>query len=351
MNTMNINDNVFAVRVDAGERIGIGHLMRCLTIARRLRQCGKQVHFLLTPLPRQIEKLFQSYQFAYKYIHADAASLDDAAQTLSIVKELGASWLIVDGYPFGTEYQKRVYTDFFGLMLIDALGSPQHNYAHILLNPNIYAREEYYTAREPRTKLLLGLEYLPIRPEFTSYTPRQRLASQPLRNVLVSLGGSDPDNVTGAVIQFFMGFPAPLHCKIVLGPASQHVKMLEKMADSHTGRFEVLHSPDDIPGLMDWSDVAVLAGGSTVWEAFTMGVPCILLSYADNQLRVAPRLGELEYALYSGHFNGRLPTKFDDDMNAFFHNGDLRASFSARVKKLIDGQGSVRIVTEMLAGY
>ena len=35
-----------AFRLDAGAEIGLGHLMRCLAIADRLRAAGAECHFL-----------------------------------------------------------------------------------------------------------------------------------------------------------------------------------------------------------------------------------------------------------------------------------------------------------------
>ena len=36
----------FFIRVESNEKIGTGHLMRCLTIANSLRKMGNQVHFI-----------------------------------------------------------------------------------------------------------------------------------------------------------------------------------------------------------------------------------------------------------------------------------------------------------------
>ena len=135
---------------------------------------------------------------------------------------------------------------------------------------------------------------------------------------------------------------------MIIGPANKNLASLQQLAKELPCRITILHAPDNIPELMEWADIAILAGGSTVWEALHMGVPCILLSYADNQLRVAPKLGDLGYVLYSGHFNGSIPLKFVNDLKALLTDSSLRVALSERGRKLIDGKGVERIIQAML---
>jgi UDP-2,4-diacetamido-2,4,6-trideoxy-beta-L-altropyranose hydrolase len=342
------NGALLIIRTDAGDRIGIGHLMRCLTIARVWKQTGGKVIFVMTSLSENLGKFLKSFEIDFIFLDVGPGSTIDAEQTSSLAAKLNASWIIADGYWFGPGFQKVVQAGSSKLMLIDPLGVSQYNYANIILNANIYANEDYYQNREPHTQLLLGPRFLPLRSDFTGVAPITREKFFTLSNVLVSLGGGDPDNVTGHVLRFLIDFPIDCHCNVIIGPANQNLSRLKQLSLNHGHRITLLQSPKNMHELMAWADVTILAGGSTVWEAMYMGVPTLLLSYADNQLRVAPKLGEMGYAIYSGHFNGAIPAKFGHDLKNILTDSSLRSILSKRGRQLIDGRGNERIIQAML---
>lgn len=305
--------------------------------------------FIMSPLPQNIEKLFDSNGFGRQYVYVEPGSSHDAEIVLETVKGCNASWLIADGYWFDSHFQQTVYSDRFGLMLIDALGAPQKNYAHILLNANLYANENYYALRDPATKLLLGLEYLPLRPEFLSFTPRDRYTPLQVNNVLISLGGSDPDNVSQVILEVLLTSFPELHYTVIIGPGNENLDSLQKIEADHAKKINLEHVPDNLPELMNNSDIAILAGGSTVWEAIYMGLPCILTSFADNQVRVCTALDHRGLALYSGHFNGNLPAKLIHDFKKLLSSSKVYTKLSNTGKMLIDGKGATKIVDAMLS--
>ena len=73
---------------------------------------------------------------------------------------------------------------------------PNFYCADLVLNQNIYAREELYKYRDFKTELLLGSPFVLLRSEFRSWRNRIRKNPDKAGKILVTLGGSDPDNVT-----------------------------------------------------------------------------------------------------------------------------------------------------------
>lgn len=338
------------IRTDAGHQVGIGHLMRCLTMARFWKQIGGEVIFIVTYMSPSIKKLLDLYGFVFQEQDADPGSLVDANITSSLANNLNASWVIVDGYWFGCDFQKIIYfnSSSYRLMLIDPLGIPQHNYADLIVNGNIYANENYYQNRESCTQLLLGPEYILLRPEFSNLIPRSRNTSQKPQNILISFGGGDPYNLTEQVLHLLLDSTIECNCNAIVGPVNNNLSTLKKLAKNHPHQINIFQSPSNMHELMNQANIAILAGGSTVWEAMYMGVPCVLLSYAKNQLRVAPKLGQMGYALYSGNFHGSIPSKFREDVQLLLTNRVLCDKLSEMGKKLIDGKGNNRIIEMMI---
>ncbi len=345
---MHANGQKILIRTDAGPKIGIGHLMRCLTIARKWEEMGGDVSLLMSPLVEGIEAMITSQGFAPLLHDNEPGSIEDAQYTSKLFHDISASWLIADGYWFGTAFQQTLATTVDNTLYLDPLGAPQYNTARIIVNPNIYANEAYYAERAPHTRLLLGPKYLPLRPEFLNRSPTKRERCPVPSTLLISLGGGDPDNITGHILRFLEKVASPLNCIVVVGPANSHVSNLKSYAATSCMSITVHQSPNNMHELFEQADIAILAGGSTVWEALYMGVPTILMSYASNQLRVAPKLHELGYALYAGHFREAIPDQLGEHLHNLIHDHTRYAELSAHGIDLIDGKGIERIVNEML---
>ena len=56
-------------------------------------------------------------------------------------------------------------------------------------------QESLYVQREPYTRLLLGPRYALLRREFVSWSHSEREIEEVARNILVMMGGSDPDKM------------------------------------------------------------------------------------------------------------------------------------------------------------
>jgi spore coat polysaccharide biosynthesis predicted glycosyltransferase SpsG len=108
---------------------------------------------------------------------------------------------VVDGYHFTGEYQKAVKQEGLSLLVVDDFGHAEHYWADVVLNQDMNAEECLYRSREPYTRLLLGPEYVCLRREFRRLPRVPRQSNGAACKLLVTLGGSDPGNVSELVIQ------------------------------------------------------------------------------------------------------------------------------------------------------
>src|SRR5262249_32858596 len=104
-------------------------------------------------------------------------------------------WLVLDGYHFDAAYQQAIRAAGYRLLVIDDMAHLPQYYADVLLNQNMHATALHYHCN-PEATLLLGSCYALLRPEFPAWRGRQRSVPEVARKVLVTMGGSDPDNVT-----------------------------------------------------------------------------------------------------------------------------------------------------------
>ena len=189
------------VRADASTQIGTGHVMRCLALAQAWQDVSSDVIFIMATKTPAIEARLKSEGMEVVYIPVQIGSVEDARETINLTRKFDTDWIVVDGYSFGGDYQKIIKDDGLRLLMIDDYGHAEHYYGDIVLNQNISADEKLYVNREPYTQLLLGVKYTLLRREFWQWRGWKREIPIVARKVLVTLGGSDPDNVTLKVIQ------------------------------------------------------------------------------------------------------------------------------------------------------
>jgi RimJ/RimL family protein N-acetyltransferase len=193
----------------------------------------------------------------------------------------------------------------------------------------------------------LGTRYALLRPEFGTYKDIRwgDLAGRPGRgetaptrpHILVTLGGSDPDNLTLTALQALATLP-DVQVKAVIGALNRHRAALAAAAPG----VELLSAVHDMPALMAWADVAVAAGGSTAWELAFMGLPAALIVLADNQRRVAAALGEAGIAVNLGECP--TPEHIADAVSGLLLNADLRRQMRDLGRAMVDGRGAARVV-------
>ncbi len=185
---------------------------------------------------------------------------------------------------FDVEYQKIIKESGFSLLFIDDYGHADHYYADIVLNQNIYADMSFYQYYEPYTRFLLGTKYALIRKEFLKWSGWHRDIPEVARKILVTFGGSDPDNVTHKVIEAVRTVDLDgLEVKVVVGGANPHFDLIYETVKD-LSNFTLIKNTENMSELVAWADIAISAGGSTCWELFFMGIPSIIIPIAENQV-------------------------------------------------------------------
>ena len=292
-------DRSLLIRADAGIRMGTGHVMRCLGLAQAWQDQGGRAAYALAAGSPDIEERLRAENIEVRSLAVEPGSAEDARETAALAAALECDWIVLDGYHFDADYQHSLKQSGRRLLLLDDFGALPHYEADLVLNQDPIAEERLYGSREPGTRLLLGTEYTFLRREFR-LRPRPRRDFPPVaRKLLVTLGGSDPDNVTEKVIRSLDDVVIDgLEAVVLVGPSNPHwgvgsgkweVESGKSAVASHFSlptshcRVRLLRNPPNIPELMAECDLAITAGGSTIWELAYCFVPSIVLLVAENQ--------------------------------------------------------------------
>ena len=279
------------IRADASFRMGTGHVMRCIALGQAWQDAGGEVSFVFCCRSDAIRKRLASEGFELIELSAAYPQCEtDSSIVLKTAQRKGAKWIVVDGYHFDLEYQQILRHARFKLLYIDDYNHLAQYEMDILLNQNIDAQRLDYVCN-PECRKMLGTGYVMLRREFRK-TINDSISHGNLHtNLLVTMGGSDPDNATLAVVQALEQIDAgELSVKVLLGAANVHAEGLCRALASSSLDCELVYSVQDMPGLIRWADFAITAAGSTCWELSAMSIPFATVTLAENQKRIACRL-------------------------------------------------------------
>jgi len=361
-------------RVDASTAIGAGHAMRCLALAQVMRESGHAAWLLSRAMPERIAERYASsgvlrvqperlLACASEPVPADEGSIgsvDDALDTADAATALKAHWVVADGYGLQLSWQRELraqltHTGSSGargtrLAVLDDEARAEEWAADLLLNQNLGVTPARYGGRSGNAVVLAGAPYALLRAELRRHLPVQRQQVPQATKVLVTMGGSDPENITTRCIEA-MGMleRRPLALRIVVGDANPHgeqiaaaLRALPSWVESHM----ITGVADMAPHFL-WADLAVSAGGSTLWELAAFGVPALVLVLAENQ-QGGVQACEVAGTVESLGASDRLtPAGMAARVNALLDDEARRRRMAEAGVQLVDGQGARRVLQVM----
>lgn len=325
---------------NGGPTVGGGHVMRSLTLARALTQHGADCVFLAAPPVAAILDAFGP-----EMGREEAVSLEPAA----IVR--GAVGMQFDAVVFDHYGLSRAEHDAIAAgrpaMVIDDLANRPLGGA-LVLDPGPARTETDYAEWIDGARLLLGPQYAPVRPEFAAL--REQAIDRrggPVRRILIALGMTDVDGVTSRVVDRLRQRNGEIDFDVVLGNGAPSLPGLARVA-AHDPRVNVHVDALDMAELTLAADVAIGAGGSTVWERCTLGLPSALVVLAENQWPAAKALAEREAALVIDIAQGDFDAALDRVSVKLVKDAACRARLTAASLELCDGLGAERAAEAFL---
>lgn len=343
-----LNGEHLIIRADASTQIGIGHFMRCLALAQAWKDAGGQPILVTSCKSYGLLQRYREEGIEVHILDAPYPDPDDWNQTKDILASHPNAWVVLDGYHFDETYQRTVKDVGHPLLVIDDMAHLEHYYADIVLNQNLHAQHLEYSC-EPYTHLLLGTRYVLLRREFLAWGSRKRGIPDVARRVLVTLGGSDPENYTLEVIQALQDMAIPsLEAKIVVGASNPNADVLETVVTQSDNTMCLIRDAKNMNELMAWADIAVSGGGTTCWEALCTGVPLLVLVLASNQESNAGALQERGAAIRLDLRDAQDDSEVIRLVRELSDSKRVRMAMSRSQQALVDGLGASRVVVAML---
>ncbi len=263
-------------RANATAALGSGHVMRCLTLARALRRLGWRCDFAVNPeAPEVVPAL------ARERPQLLAPGSDDPENLRRLWPD-GVDWLVVDHYGLDAAWESRCRPWARSLLAIDDLANRPHD-CDVLLDQTFGRQpEDYAQLVSPSCRVLAGTAQALLRPGFLRARPAslaRRAAAPGLRRLVVSLGGTDPENHTAAALRGIAQCDPGLAVDVVLGSAAPHLAEVRRQIAQMPQEAQLHVDVTAMEDLLSAADLAVGPGPSgrtdRGFDGFDQSVACV----------------------------------------------------------------------------
>lgn len=314
---------------------GMGHVMRALSLAEAFRSSGHSVSF------------FSKYPPGAEIIKGkgfDVLNWEKAGEWKD-TKDFPADVIVIDSYEVSREYFEKLKERTKCLVYIDDLNAFKYP-VDVIVNGTASALNMNYEALQD-AKLLLGLRYNLLRKEFF-HVPKRKTGRK-INNILITTGNSDPFHMTEKILQIFIEEKefAGLKYHVIVGSGFDNNIWESRITDC--ADVCLYKNPDMMSEIMMNCDVAVAAGGSTLYELAACGIPAVVFAYAENQIPQITAMEQENLIRYLGTYTSVKKERLIKEIQYFQENIEMREELVKKLQKLVDAQGSLRVVKEIEA--
>ena len=341
---------IIGIRVDMNEHIATGQFMRCAAVAGRLAERGYRTVFISADegiLPFAGERGLET-----EILHTDWR--DTESETVGLVAYLGRRGikrLLVDSYQETERSLREIRENGIRTAYFDDLDAMVYP-ADILINYSSYPDRRYYQKKYEGTdtRLLIGPEYVPLRPQFADVQRSEDTHAGRKPVLFLTTGGSDPIGIAALVLRELRMNRMWQECEVRL-LSGCYCSVPEEIEND--ARVTIYRGISDVAGLMAGCDLAATPAGTTMYELCACGVPSVSYIFADNMRSDAVFWGNNGMIPYAGDFREdpekcaartvRLLTELWDERTSGKGADRVRALQSA-----FDGHGTQRIADELI---
>lgn len=324
--------------MDSNEEIAMGHLIRCMAIAEQLKEAPLFICSDSTTESILKEAGYQCVCLNNRYDEKN----QEIEQVVMLVDEMKLGALLVDSYMI-TEHYLRILHSKLPVAYIDDLNQFYYD-VDVIINYTYKTKRQIYDKWDYLdTEFLLGSKYIPLRRQFA----QKPISIGEVKQLFLTTGGTDGHHVIIDLIKRLCNTDYIIN--IVLGKYYCDFDDLKQYIEGKKN-IVVYRNVPEIAQIMKKSDIAISAGGTTLAELATLGIPTICFSMADNQLigsRMYAKDGLMVYAGDIRENKGMVLDKIVAEITGLSLNTEKRMKMVKAMLSNFDGNGAARIALKL----
>lgn len=321
---------------EANNRLGMGHVSRCIELARVLKSKRVNSYFLINN-NQNVKDLLTKNNFHYYTISKNDKINSRVKDLTRFVK---FSCIVID-------LRKKNSTRFIRdlkkickvVVIINYISKSMFD-ADLMIFPEI---KEQYNEKflENKTKKLIGTKYAIL----NNYNSKQRKKEK--IDILISMGGADKRNLSTLLVKNFKNHKARFKVKVVLGRFFTNTKKIMQIIKGDN-RFSIIQNEPSLMPFMKSSKIGIFLFGITAYEALSVGLPSLVITHSKENDLAAKKISKYGCIQYLGYYNTMNIDNIPKISFSLLNDRKKLNSLSRNGRKLVDGKGSLRVTKEIL---
>lgn len=327
------------IHLQAGRRIGMGHLLRMLWLARSLRAWGLAVEALLRGDP-EAAAMIQQAGFPVHVYAREPSAVAVVKRYVTTTPSLPHVW-VNDCLKVKPQVHAVIHHRQIPIVSLDDAGEGLTPHDVVVNAMPSFWQEALST----QAQMCQGSEYMVLNPLVKGYHDRPKPIPEHPRRVVVTLGGSDPHGVVFKVLQAIPAIPYALEWDVFLGPLFPHLRRLDRWRRQLDGHAKIRWHHAEL-AVIPWfaqADVAICASGHTLFEMMGVGAPVLAVANAPHEIVNARYFASLGGCHFLGRYANVTTSSIAQALMKLLGDPAQRVALSQRGKSLIDGRGIERV--------
>jgi UDP-2,4-diacetamido-2,4,6-trideoxy-beta-L-altropyranose hydrolase len=353
----------FAFRVDASAKIGLGHIGRCITLAKKIKKEGHSALFICRNIPANSIKMLEALGCTVVLLrrHKNVKNLDnlyhsswlgvsqqqDAKDCIEELSSLDVKydWLIIDHYSLDYRWERELSYFAKKICVIDDLADRKHQ-CDILIDQNFYNNpiSRYSNLVPKNCELLLGPEYAILKDEFIEQKKLINYRDGLVKKIVIFFGGADMSNYTAKAVTALGQLRLKgVEVDVIIGELHPCKEAIEEQCKALNYSLHV--QTNCIESFFSQADLCIGGGGVATWERCCLGLPTLIISIAMNQIQIAKDLDLTKGCIYLGDSSSTSKEKIKIKVKELVKDPLMLSEISKKAYSMVDGFGTKRVLS------
>ncbi len=335
--------SVVVFRVDGGAHLGMGHLKKTKILVRHLKSSLIRPKILI--FIKEDKKGIAWLKKQGLTVIVIPKRLSKAEEPLFISKKVSFSDKVVcvlDILKVSKSYIRQLKHFSFSVITLENSSDSKFeaNFTSNTLVEGISSK----SIKKGSSVVDLGPKYRVFHPDYPKYLKRKRKISKK-SSILVSLGGGSDLGFSGILLDAIRTFCVNIEVYFVLGPSQTSIR--NRWSGLKNLKIHLLEPQESLAPYLYKVDLALVAGGGTLYECALMGVPALAFAKVKHQEKNIIEFKKKGSALYMGRMNHANAVKGARQVSRLFENRKQLSQISSLGKKGLDARGTERLIKKI----